>query len=179
MGAEVLTWVVPPVLGYLWATFIEYVVHRWIFHGVGKRRGSIFSFHWHQHHSASRKNQMLEPCYIRREWAWNGYTRELGGMVFLGAIHLPVLLVSPAFVLGVWAWCVAYHSVHRKTHVDPQWARDHCSWHYDHHMAPNQDANYGVTSDWMDRLMGTREHYVGTAREQKMLDRRSTADAAS
>lgn len=179
MGSEVLLWVLPAIGGWIWATVIEYVIHRWIFHGVGKKRSSIFSFHWHAHHKDSRKGKMLERCYIEREWAWNGYTREVAAMVFLATIHIPVLFLSPAFTFGVWAWCLAYHWVHRKTHVDPQWARDHCSWHYDHHMAPNQDANYGVTSDWMDRLMGTRERYAGTEKERKMLERRKTADAAS
>ena len=31
-------------------------------------------------------------------------------------------------------------------------------------MAPNQHANWGVTSDWVDRLMGTREYYLGSDR---------------
>ena len=34
-------------------------------------------------------------------------------------------------------------------------------------MGPNQDANYGVTTDIIDRIMGTREIYVGTERFEK------------
>ena len=41
---------------------------------------------------------------------------------------------------------------------------DYCSlllpWHYDHHMGKNQNANWGVTTDWVDRLAGTRIKYL-------------------
>ena len=32
-------------------------------------------------------------------------------------------------------------------------------WHYDHHLGKNQDANWGVTTDWVDRVFGTRIEY--------------------
>ena len=32
-------------------------------------------------------------------------------------------------------------------------------------MGPNEDRNFGVTTDWWDRLVGTRRHFVGTAHE--------------
>ena len=32
-------------------------------------------------------------------------------------------------------------------------------WHYDHHMGKNQEANWGITSEWVDRLVGTRVRY--------------------
>jgi len=30
-------------------------------------------------------------------------------------------------------------------------------WHYDHHMGKNQDSNWGVTVEWVDKLFNTRE----------------------
>ncbi len=58
------------------------------------------------------------------------------------------------------------------SHLDPMWCRENLPWHYDHHMGPNQDMNYGVTTDWVDRLMGTREVYLGTQREVRDTVRR-------
>ena len=48
-------------------------------------------------------------------------------------------------------------------------------WHYDHHMGPNQNANWCVTRPWMDIVMGTREPYAGTDRERATLARRAVA----
>ena len=39
-------------------------------------------------------------------------------------------------------------------------------------MGPNPDLNWGVTTDLFDRIFGTREIYLGTAREQKETKRR-------
>lgn len=161
------------LIAWIYASLLEYAIHRYVFHGIGKKRSSRFSFHWHEHHSASRRNGMLEDSYVHRKLAWNGYTRELGAMAFLVVVHLPLLFVLPTAWLAMAAWAVTYHWVHHRTHVDPAWAREHCSWHYDHHMAPNMDANFGVTSDWMDHLFGTREPFVGTEREARKRRRRA------
>ena len=40
-----------------------------------------------------------------------------------------------------------------------EWAKENIPWHYDHHMGKNQDANWGVTTDWVDRLLNTRIKY--------------------
>ncbi len=66
-------------------------------------------------------------------------------------------------VFGAWN----YYRCHKRSHLDPEWARENLPWHVDHHMGPDQDANWGVTSPWMDVLMGTRKPYVGTELEAK------------
>jgi len=50
--------------------------------------------------------------------------------------------------------------VHRKAHLDTEWGKKNLPWHYDHHMGKNQNANWGVTTDWVDRLAGTRIKYL-------------------
>ena len=52
------------------------------------------------------------------------------------------------------------------TAFDHAWAREHLPWHYDHHMGPDQDANWCVTRPWFDQLMGTRRPYAGTEAER-------------
>jgi sterol desaturase/sphingolipid hydroxylase (fatty acid hydroxylase superfamily) len=49
-----------------------------------------------------------------------------------------------------------YYYVHRRAHLEPDWARRTIPWHYDHHMNSNQDANWCVTRPWFDYVMGTR-----------------------
>ena len=61
--------------------------------------------------------------------------------------------------------------------MDPEWARENLPWHYDHHMGPNQDANWCVTRPWFDDLMGTREPYAGTERESRDLAKRAARAA--
>jgi membrane associated rhomboid family serine protease len=71
-----------------------------------------------------------------------------------------ICLVATVAACGAW-----FILLHRKAHLDPAWAREHVPWHFDHHMGPDQDQNWGIALDWYDRLAGTRVRYVGTARE--------------
>ena len=67
----------------------------------------------------------------------------------------PAVLYNLAVVCG---W--HYHQVHSRSHLDPDWCRRHLRWHWDHHMGTNQDVNWGVTNQWLDRLLGTRELWL-------------------
>ena len=49
----------------------------------------------------------------------------------------------------------------RRAHLDPEWAREHLPWHYDHHMGRDQNANWCVTYPLFDYVMGTRRKYLG------------------
>jgi hypothetical protein len=150
------------VLGRTFAAACEWGIHRYIFHGSGKRRGSPFSFHYRDHHRACRKQEMVDTTYTGGSvWSWSGRAREVWGCALLSVLLSPLLLWTPLFVLGAWYGGARYLYVHQKTHLDPQWCLDHAPWHYDHHMAPDQDANWGVTIEWLDRLCGTRKPWPG------------------
>ena len=56
-------------------------------------------------------------------------------------------------------FAVRYFYFHKRAHTDVEWGKKKMPWHYDHHMGRNQDANYGVTFEWVDKLMGTRKKY--------------------
>jgi len=85
----------------------------------------------------------------------------------LAIVHLPLLWFAPGFTIGAAIGLMRYYFIHRKSHMNPEWCKEKLPWHYDHHMAPNQDANWGVTVEWVDILMGTRIHYLGTERAEK------------
>ena len=60
---------------------------------------------------------------------------------------------------------VEYAIIHYRSHQDIFWARQNLPWHYDHHMGPNQNANWGVRYPMFDIIFGTRKIYKGTKKE--------------
>ena len=46
--------------GIFAASFIEWTVHKHILHELGKKKVSIFSFHWGKHHAAARRNGFVD-----------------------------------------------------------------------------------------------------------------------
>lgn len=173
-------------LALAWSNASEWLIHKHVLHGLGKRRDSFWSFHWHDHHRNARRRGHRDPCYERPLWEWgSSQGKEALSLVLVGAVHLPLLPVAPLFTLTIWWRTLHYHRVHKRSHLDPAWAREHLPWHYDHHMGPDQDANWCVTHPWFDEVMGTRIPYAGTPREaedrekRERLARRRAADRQS
>jgi len=158
-------------LGWAYGHVVEWALHKHL-HDAGKERGHPLSFHFHEHHSASRRNHFHDEIYEEHPFKWNGAGKELLGMAVLTAAHLPLVAVAPWFTAAVAASGLQYYRVHKRSHVDPEWARERLPWHYDHHMGPDQDCNYGVRRDWVDRVLGTRKRYLGTERAERDEARR-------
>jgi len=146
------------IAGLLYANLLEWILHKYVLHGLGKNKNSSWASHWHTHHKKSRQNDFLDDDYGKKGWN-ESTSREKSGLVFLAILHLPILLVSVAFYVGVLISAFRYYYIHKKSHLDPEWAKKNVPWHYDHHMGKNQDANWGITTDWVDRVMGTRINY--------------------
>lgn len=151
-------------LGIAYTCAAEWLIHKHILHGIGKKKSSFWSFHFHDHHKSARKADMLDEAYQRPvlEDLNSPQTKELLSLIALGAIHIPLAPVAPFFVGTVLYHAAKYYRVHKRSHLDPQWAKEHLPWHYDHHMGKDQDQNWGVTYPYFDQLMGTRKKYVGT-----------------
>ncbi|MEM9694096.1 MAG: hypothetical protein AAGA56_16225 [Myxococcota bacterium] len=159
-------------VGWIASNAAEWLIHKHILHGLGKRKQSFWSFHWHEHHRASRRNGFIDDDYHRGLFGWHAQTKEALGLVGLGVAVTPLLRAFPFFVGTVYACGLNYYRVHRRAHLDPDWAREHLAWHYDHHMGPDQHANWCVTHPFFDHVMGTRKPYVGTEREADDVARR-------
>lgn len=145
----------------------EWLVHKYLLHGQGKKKTSFWSFHFHEHHRAARLNRMVDKDYLRPLRGWTPQTKEAAGLVGLTLLHLPLAPVAP-FFYGTFVYAnVRYYQMHKKAHLDPEWGRANLPWHYDHHMGPNQDANWCVTNPWADNWLGTRIVYAGTEKEQR------------
>ena len=54
-------------------------------------------------------------------------------------------------------YAMRYFYYHRRAHLNVEWGKKKMPWHYDHHMGKNQDSNWGVTVEWVDKLFKTRE----------------------
>jgi len=152
-------------VGIVASHFNEWWIHKYLLHGLGKRRDSVWSFHWSDHHQACRKNGNYDPMYLAPLNEWNPRTREIAAMAVGAAIYLPLTPIAPFFVGTMVYQGLRYYRMHKRAHLEVEWGKEHMPWHYDHHMAPNQDANWGVTQCWVDKLLGTREPWLGTPEE--------------
>lgn len=159
-------------LGLVVANGLEWAVHKYVLHGLGQKRGSFWGFHWHEHHRASRRNNFVDPDYERPLFVWHAQGKEAAVLAGATMLSWPLFPIAPFFV-GTLTFCAGeYYYKHKKAHLDPEWAREKLPWHYDHHMAPDQNANWCVVRPWFDHLMGTRVPYVGTEREVEDRARR-------
>ncbi len=161
----------------LYCNAIEWAAHKYLLHGLGQKKVSFWSFHWHEHHRNARRHGHVDETYRRPLLGWHAQSKELLGLAAVGALHAPLWPVAPFFSATMWYCGFRYYTAHKRSHTDPEWAREHLPWHYDHHMGPNQHANWCVTRPWFDHLMGTREPYVGTEREARDLARRKARAA--
>lgn len=164
-------------LGVLYLNLGEWLVHRYVLHGLGRRRDSFWSFHWHEHHKHARKREMGDPDYERSVVGAHAQGKEAAALLGAALLHLPLARRAPWFTAGVVLSIANYYRVHRRSHRDPAWAREHLPWHYDHHMGPDQDANWCVSHDWFDRILGTRKPFVGTEAERAQREARAKREA--
>jgi hypothetical protein len=150
----------------VYANFGEWFIHKYVLHGLGKSKDSMWSFHWRGHHNACRKHDMIDPAYGPLDpvedthGPYAGLTareKEALGLATIAVVHAPLLALSMTFVLGVWLSIIAYYYVHARSHREPGWAQKWLPWHRDHHVLKNQDQNWCVTFPLADWVMGTRK----------------------
>src|SRR5690606_37056233 len=144
-------------------------MHKYALHGLGRNRDSFWAFHWHDHHRNVRKNQFEDQAYHQSLLQWNPHSKEVLSLVAGAAVVTPLLPVAPFFVGTLYYCAWNYYRVHRESHLDPEWAKTHLPWHYDHPMGPNPNANWCVTKPWFDYVMGTREFRADGEREANVL----------
>ena len=161
-------------LGFLAANATEWIFHKYVLHKIGADKRSFWAFHWHEHHRNSRQDDMIDKDYKRPFFSgWNPQTKEAAALIGGAALFLPLAPVAPFFVATLSYCGINYYVKHKRSHLDEEWAKEHLPWHWDHHMGPNQHANWCVTHPFMDHVMGTREPYLGTEAEIASRGRRA------
>ena len=152
--------------GWVYGYFFEYAVHRWLLHGSMKKKGRLLSFHFSKHHKNARRNRFRDVDYDKPFELGNGANKELFSLVVVAVLHLPFVFYLPWFFgISMLSLC-SYYYKHRRAHTDPAWGRKNLPWHYDHHMGKNQDMNFGVRTDFFDRVFGTRKDYATERKER-------------
>ena len=137
------------LLGLFWGNFIEWFVHKHIFHRFGKNKNSIWSYHLKQHHVLSRKNNFIDLTASKV---------EIYGLVALMMLHLPILWLSIGFWAGVNLYAILFRVLHGYQHSNPEFTRKWMRWHWSHHMG-DSNKNFGVVVPWCDYLFGTHKKY--------------------
>lgn len=146
-------------LAIMYSHILEWVLHKYVLHGLGKNKKSRWSSHWHTHHRSSRQNNNYDADYSKG-FFHHSVRGEVLGLIILGILHIPTILISLLFYYTLIVCAIRYFKIHKKSHLDPEWAKKNVPWHYEHHMGKNQDANWGVTTDWVDRLFKTKIKYI-------------------
>ena len=154
--------------GLLYSNVSEWFVHKYALHGLGRKKESFFAFHWHEHHRRARKSDMRDADYERSPFGKHAQGKEVFMLVASSAAAAALIgrkhpWFTATAIYGAWN----YYRCHKRSHLDPEWAKENLPWHYDHHMGPDQDANWCVTKPWFDIVMGTRKPYLGTVLEAK------------
>ena len=135
------------LLGLVSWSLLEYLIHRFLLHGVAPFAG------WHERHHLRPTALVSAPTVLS--------ATLLAALVFLPALALGGLLASSAFFLGVLAGYLVYAFVHHATHhwrAEGAWSRRRKRWHALHHRHAADGCCYGVTSGFWDHVFFTRPH---------------------
>lgn len=139
---------VPGVLG-LWGlgmvvwTLLEYLIHRFVLHGLDPFR------QWHAAHHQRPQALICTPTVIS--------ALAFGGLVLWPSLVWLArpwgLALSLGVLTGAFVYSLAHHAIHHLRSRHPlvrRWQR----WHLRHHHSP-QSACFGVTTRGWDRLFGS------------------------
>lgn len=148
--------------GMVVANGFEWFAHKYVLHGTHRTGQTRYSpvpdsmrSHW-EHHREVRKTRFSDYAYVEGLKNWR-IRNEIGSLAVAASVFgLAFYPLSKGMFLATLYSAGNYFYMHRRAHLQPEWARKKIPWHYDHHMNSNQDANWCVTKPWFDYLMGTR-----------------------
>ena len=132
------------LLGLASWSLLEYVIHRFVLHGIAPFSG------WHERHHSRPTALVSAPTVLS--------ATLLASLVFLPALALGGLWASSALFLGVLWGYLAYAVLHHATHhwrAGSAWSRRRKLWHALHHRHVADGCCYGVTSGLWDQVFAT------------------------
>ena len=136
-------------VGLAYANFLEWFIHKYIFHKMGRKKGSLWSYHLKGHHVISKKNNFIDLTMSKA---------ETFGLLALILIHLPFFYINAGFAIAIMIYTVAFNVLHGYQHKNPEFTKKYMKWHWDHHMK-DSNKNFGVVLPLGDYLFGTRKKY--------------------
>jgi sterol desaturase/sphingolipid hydroxylase (fatty acid hydroxylase superfamily) len=135
------------LLGLFYGNLLEYFIHRYVFHKLGRKKDSLFAYHLRGHHVLSKKQNFVDLTESKIESI---------GLLLLIIVHVPLFFIVFPVWLGVTLYALAFKYLHGWQHKHPAITKKFMKWHWDHHMS-NPNENYGVVASWSDHLFGTRK----------------------
>lgn len=140
---------------WVYSLVLEYFIHD----ALHNHREYPFFFknHFGRHHKEARSNKMYDKNYEKIFSKTSLF--ELSGLFILALLHSPMAYLFPIGYSALVVSLLHYYYIHRKSHLDPKWAKKHLRWHYDHHMGRDQHANWGIRTDYFDVKFKTRVKY--------------------
>ena len=135
------------ILGLIYGSFLEWGVHKYLFHKLGKNKNSIFAFHLREHHIHCLNNNNKDDRFTLRENL---------GIIALALLHLPVFFLSSWFYYGIVLYGLAFILCHKLIHKNTKRGKKWFPWHWDHHMT-HQNHNMNVVLPIADYILGTRK----------------------
>lgn len=130
--------------GVLGWSLVEYLLHRFVLHGLEPFR------RWHAQHHERPTALICTPTV-------------LSGSLIVLFVFLPAALLADRWLacaltlgllIGYLAYAVTHHALHH-WHGDSAWLRRRKRWHARHHQRAGAGACYGVTGEFWDRVFGT------------------------
>lgn len=129
-------------------TAIEYVLHRFVLHGLQPFR------RWHVEHHRRPAALIFTPTI-------------LSATLIIMLVFLPALLLGDLWracaltfglLIGYLGYAITHHAVHH-WRADHAWLKKRKRWHALHHHS-EQAGYYGVTSSFWDMVFGSTHHAV-------------------
>lgn len=137
------------LLGLLGFPLVEYIVHRWAFHGAARWWPAAYDrIHGAHHRLPSDPGRRIVPL-----------SHSLPVALLVYAV-LPGPVVA-GLVLGYLVYEGAHSVAHRRGWL-PGWLRGLRRHHMLHHLA--DDTAFGVTTRWWDHVLGTMPKKPGSLR---------------
>jgi cyclopropane-fatty-acyl-phospholipid synthase len=138
--------------GLLGWSLAEYLLHRFVLHGMAPFR------HWHATHHARPVALVSTPTVLS--------AALFAGLVFLPIAVLagrwPAAAVTLGALIGYFAYALTHHATHH-WRAENAWLMRRKRWHALHHHVTGRPGYYGVTTGIWDRLFGTAPRHA-TAR---------------
>lgn len=141
------------LLGLLSWTFVEYILHRFVFHYHPKTKFGekiIYIFHGIHHSYPRDPLRLVMPPSVSIPLAFFFYF--LFQAIFPNHLNLPFFA---GFVLGYIIYDTTHYAIHH-FHIKNKFLMNIKSHHMKHHYA-NENARFGVSSPLWDFIFGTKE----------------------
>ena len=125
-------------------TAVEYLLHRFVLHGLQPFR------RWHAEHHQRPTALICTPTILS--------AALIATLVFLPALVLGNVWRASALSLGIVTGYLAYGVTHHATHhwrANNAWLKRRKRWHVLHHRQHEQSGCYGVSSGFWDHVFGS------------------------